>query len=113
MNFLGWPVTLSTLLCMVFHLAERDQCFAVYFTSWAQNQPPLALLLVLHNLVIWGPLGATLVTALMLDLLNNCKCKQAFALSKGFPAGGAVQLGSEYLSKHLKQPFGDFLKLLR
>ena len=91
---------------MVFHLAEGDHCCAVKSTPWAENQPPLALLLVLHNLVNWGGLGAALVMALMLDLLSNCKGKQALALSKGFPAGGTVQLRSEYSSKH------HFLKLL-
>ena len=54
---------------------------------------------MLHNLVKWGSLGAALVTALMLDLLSNSKSKQALALSKGFPAGGAVQRRSEYMSK--------------
>ena len=84
---------------MVLHLAEGDHCCAIQSTPWAQNQPPLALLLVLHNLVNWGGLGAALVAALMLDLLSNCKGKQALALSKGFPTGWAVQLRCEYLSK--------------
>ena len=88
-----------TLLCMFFHLAEGGRCCAYISRPRAQNQPPLALLLVLHNLVNWGGLGAALVAALMLDLLSNCKGKQALALSKGFPAGGAVQRRSEYMSK--------------
>ena len=85
---------------MVFHLAEGDHCFAVCARSRADNQPPLALLLVLHNLVNWGGLGAALVAALMLDLLSNCKGKQALALTKGVPAGWTVQIRCEYFSKH-------------
>ena len=80
---------------MVFHLAEGNHCSAIQSIPWAQNQPPLALLLMLHNLVNWGDLGAALVMALMLDLLSNCKGKQALALTKRFPAGRAVQFRGE------------------
>ena len=89
-----------TLLCMFFHLAEGGRCCACISRPRAQNQPPLALLLVLHNLVNWGGLGAALVAALMLDLLSNCKGKQALALTKGVPAGWTVQIRCEYFSKH-------------
>ena len=89
---------------MIFYLAEGDHCCAAF--AWAKNLPPLALLLVLLNLVQWGPLGATLVTALMLDLLSNCQGKQALALTKRFPppkpttpADRADQLRGEYMSK--------------
>ena len=99
LTFQGWPITIFTLLCMIFHLAEGHHCCAVGTRPWARNQPPFAFFLMLRNLVQWGPLGAALMTALMLDLLSNCKCKQAFALSKGFPAGWAVQVRCEYSSK--------------
>ena len=70
--------------------AERDDSSAATAGAWASNQPPVAAALMLLSLVERENPGATLVPALMLDLLGNSKSKQALPLAHGTPAGGAI-----------------------
>ena len=76
---------------MVNHGAKWHHGSAVGTRTWATHQPPLALILVLLDLIKREFHTAALELTLMQGLLDNSQGKEARSLTHGNPTGGAGQ----------------------
>ena len=76
---------------MINHGAKWHHGSAVGTRTWATHQPPVALLLVLLDLIIRDFHIAAFQLTLMQGLLDNSQGKEACSLTHGNPTGGAGQ----------------------
>ena len=76
---------------MINHGAKWHHGSADGTRTWAKHQPPVALLLVLLDLIKREFHTAALELTLMQGLLDNSQGKEARSLTHGNPTGGAGQ----------------------